>query len=60
MKRGAMQWRAEGGAEGATALGIHFKGESNQRAKLKLSFLKFKIIAVNFVVQAALQCHKLM
>ena len=48
------------GAEGATAPGIHSKGASNQRVKLKLSFLKFKIIAVNFVVQAALQSHKLM
>ena len=37
--------------DGTTSLGIHFRWASNQIVKLKWSFLKVEIIAVNFVIQ---------
>ena len=38
-----------GGAEGAKAPCIHFNKASNQRVKLKLSFLKFEILLNIFI-----------
>lgn len=47
-----IQWQAlKKEQDGTTSLGIHFRWASKQIVKLKWSFLKVEIIAVNFVIQ---------